>query len=199
MVNVCEKFANICNTSGHVCSPDRQYNTGMSQPTDPILHGEQVVLKPITEADLPRIHEILQEPAVYAWWNRYDMARTRQDFLDEETGFTINFENQVIGAIMYYEENDEYYRHAGMDIMMHPAWHGRHLGPDALRTVAHYLFDQKGHHRLIIDPAAANKRAIAAYTRIGFKPVGIMRGYEKGLNGEWHDGLLMDMLKDELI
>src|SRR5205807_1641697 len=48
------------------------------------------------------------------------------------------------------------------------------------------------------DPAAHNSRAIKAYERVGFKPVGFMRQYERGPAGEWHDGLLMDMLADEL-
>jgi aminoglycoside 6'-N-acetyltransferase len=32
---------------------------------------------------------------------------------------------------------------------------GRGLGPDAIRAVAQYLFTERGHHRLTIDPAAA--------------------------------------------
>ena len=56
----------------------------------------------------------------------------------------------------------------------------------------------RGHHRLIIDPAVANERAIATYASLGFKPVGVMRRYERGPDGTWHDGLLMDLLADEL-
>jgi len=52
--------------------------------------------------------------------------------------------------------------------------------------------------RLIIDPAAHNANAIKAYQRIGFKPVGVMRRYERGPDGTWHDGLLMDLLAEEL-
>jgi aminoglycoside 6'-N-acetyltransferase len=51
---------------------------------------------------------------------------------------------------------------------------------------------------LTIDPAAHNLRAIKAYERVGFKPVGLMRMYERGPEGEWHDGLLMDMLAEDL-
>jgi len=32
---------------------------------------------------------------------------------------------------------------------------------------------------------------------VGFKPVGIMRKYECGSDGTWHDGLLMDLLAEE--
>ena len=32
-----------------------------------------------------------------------------------------------------------------------------------------------------------------------FRPVGVMRQYERGNDGQFHDGLLMDLLRDELI
>jgi len=51
---------------------------------------------------------------------------------------------------------------------------------------------------LTIDPAAANERAIRAYEKVGFKPVGVMREYERGISRQFHDGLLMDMLAGEL-
>jgi aminoglycoside 6'-N-acetyltransferase len=59
------------------------------------------------------------------------------------------------------------------------------------------MLEARGHHRLIIDPAAANERAIKAYAAIGFKPVGVMRRYQRAADGTWHDGLLMDLLAEE--
>ncbi len=51
----------------------------------------------------------------------------------------------------------------------------------------------------VIDPAADNQPAIRCYTAVGFRPVGIMRRYERNADGSgWHDGLLMDLLADEL-
>jgi aminoglycoside 6'-N-acetyltransferase len=60
--------------------------------------------------------------------------------------------------------------------------------------LANYLFDHRGHHRLVIDPAANNEAAIACYSTVGFKPVGVMRSYERSADGSWSDGLLMDMI-----
>jgi aminoglycoside 6'-N-acetyltransferase len=45
---------------------------------------------------------------------------------------------------------------------------------------------------------AANERAIRAYTRVGFRPIGRMRAYQRTADGGWEDGLLMEMLADEL-
>jgi RimJ/RimL family protein N-acetyltransferase len=50
-----------------------------------------------------------------------------------------------------------------------------------------------------IDPAADNQAAVRCYAAAGFQPVGTMRQYEKDLDGdEWHDGLLMELLADDL-
>jgi aminoglycoside 6'-N-acetyltransferase len=67
-----------------------------------------------------------------------------------------------------------------------------------VRTLARWLFEDRGHHRITIDPAAANERAIRSYERVGFRRVGVMRRYERGAAGDWHDGLLLDLLLEDL-
>ena len=62
---------------------------------------------------------------------------------------------------------------------MDPAFHGRGIGTEAVRRVVRLLIDERGHHRITIDPAAENAAAIRAYEKVGFRPVGIMRGYER--------------------
>jgi aminoglycoside 6'-N-acetyltransferase len=177
-------------------------------PTQPTLRGERVVLRPATDDDLASLVAVIEQPGVAAWWGegeavrawrRGDVEAARREMLDPEAPtFLVLVEGEMAGLIQYYEENEPDYRHAGMDIALHPDWHGRGLGPDALRTLARHLLDDRGHHRLIIDPRASNERAIATYRRVGFRPVGVMRRYERGADGKWHDGLLMDMLRDEL-
>ena len=44
-----------------------------------------------------------------------------------------------------------------------------------------------------------NVRAISAYAKLGFRPVGILRSYQLMAGGEWVDGLLMDLLASELV
>jgi aminoglycoside 6'-N-acetyltransferase len=85
-----------------------------------------------------------------------------------------------------------------MDIYLDPAVHGRGVGTDALRTLARHLFVDHGHHRIEIDPAVDNAPAIRCYTKVGFRPVGVMRKAERGNDGTWHDSLLMDLLADDL-
>ena len=168
--------------------------------THPTLHGERVTLRLLTEADLPRLLEILLQPGVSEWWPGYDMARLRADTLEDPNGTSLGVElrGEFVGLVIYTEEPDSYYRHAGIDIALDVACVGQGLGSDTLRTVAHHLFEDRGHHRLSIDPSLANERAIGAYKKVGFKPVGVMREYEKGADGTFHDNLLMDMLSGEL-
>ncbi len=111
----------------------------------------------------------------------------------------IEVDGAVAGLIQFCEETEPRYRHASIDLFLAPVLHGRGLGEEAVREVAGMLIEERGHHRITIDPAAENAAAIRAYEKVGFKPVGVMRRYERDVDGEgWHDGLLMELLADEL-
>jgi aminoglycoside 6'-N-acetyltransferase len=165
------------------------------------LHGRHVTLRPLSPADGPTLTEILRTPEVARWWTGYDQTRVEAEFLSEEANVTvygIQFEEQLIGLIQVTEEPEPDFRHASIDLFIDQAVHGRGLGPDAIRTLARHLIEHDGHHRVTIDPAADNERAIRAYAKVGFKPVGIMRQYQRFPDGTWRDALLMDLLADEL-
>lgn len=165
------------------------------------LDGTQVHLRLTKSEDVTRLHHILSQSEVSQWWGTFDRQRVQTEIIesdDDTVIYVIEVTGNVVGLIQYYEETDPDYRHAGIDIFLDPAYHGRGLGTDAIRTLARHLFQARGHHRLIIDPAATNTRAIRTYERVGFRPVGIMRRYERGPDGAWHDGLLMDLLREEL-
>lgn len=133
------------------------------------------------------------------WWGDSEKAvRDAMATSDVETHYLIEVGDETVGMIQSYEETDEMYQYASIDIAVRSAWQGQGIGPESIRTLAHYLVDERGYHRLTIDPAAHNANAIKAYGRVGFKPVGVMRKYERGPDGTWHDGLLMDMLAEEL-
>ncbi len=167
-----------------------------------ILRGERTLLRAPRAEDADRLEEILREPAVARWWGGYDVDAKRivQEILEdrEVVSYAVDANGELVGLIQYQEEHDPDYRHASIDIFLATASHGQGLGSEALQLLARYLFDERGHHRLTIDPAAANRRAIRAYERVGFRPVGVMREYERGPDGTWHDGLLMDLLAREL-
>ncbi len=168
----------------------------------PTLTGARVTLRPTRADDAERFREILNDPSVARWWGAprpgVDVADDWLDADDDTTVFAIELEGIVVGSIQTAEEAEPDYRHASVDLFLATTAQDQGLGTDAIRTLARYLFEVRGHHRLIIDPSAANERAIRAYTRVGFRPVGIMRAYERGPDGTFHDGLLLDLLRDEL-
>jgi len=165
------------------------------------LDGRLVTLRPATKEDVPSLVAIRRTPEVYAWWRGgEDMEREVRDDLtgDEAQTYAIVYEQRVVGAIQWSAETEPDYRHASIDVYLDPSVHGRGLGTDAVRTLARHLLTGGGHHRFTIDPAAANHAAIRSYEKVGFRPVGVMRRYERGVDGTWHDGLLMDLLAEDL-
>jgi aminoglycoside 6'-N-acetyltransferase len=147
------------------------------------------------------LRSILADPSVAEWWGPpkpgVDVLDDWLDLDPETTVWTIEVAGNVAGSIQASEEADPDYRHAGIDLFLGPEFQGKGLGTEAIRVLARWLFEERVHHRLTIDPSAANERAIRAYSSIGFKPVGILRQYERGPDGTFHDGLLMDLLRDE--
>lgn len=166
-----------------------------------VLRGERVVLRPLTEADVAPLAAILQTADVARWWPGEDEATVRERIAGDEpdtTSWAVWVDGEIAGLAQAWEEPDPMYRHGGIDLSLDPRFHGHGLGADTVRTVARWLFDERGHHRVTIDPAAENAVAIRCYERVGFRPVGVMRQYERGPDGTWHDGLLLDLLHGEL-
>ena len=171
------------------------------------LRGPRLVLSPVTETDLPRLREILREPAVAAHWSEQDEGFDASELLsgDDPDGaeristFVITLGGDTIGWIAGWEKLDRDYRHAGIDLFLGTAHQGKGYGPEAIVLVCRYLFDERGHHRITIDPAADNVQAIAAYEKVGFRKVGVMRRYERGPDGTFHDGVLLDLLPQDLV
>ena len=165
------------------------------------MRGERVVLRPLAPADRARMQAMLAQPEVADRWLGSRTLDQAVDELFEEgdhTPLAIEFDGAVIGYIQFAEETDPDYRSASIDVFLDPGWHGQGLGTDAVRTLARHLVRERWHHRVTIDPAADNERAIRAYRRAGFRPVGVLRAYERGRDGTWHDGLLLDLLASDL-
>jgi aminoglycoside 6'-N-acetyltransferase len=167
----------------------------------PRLVGDRVTIRPGTAADVATLREILEEPSVRRWWHEPETPEQIAANLRGETDavlLVIEVDGSVVGGIQYSEEADPDYRHAGIDIYLGSAAQGRGLGPEALGLLVRFLIDERKHHRVTIDPAATNDRAIRSYAAAGFRPVGVMRQYERGADGTFHDGLLMELLADDL-
>jgi aminoglycoside 6'-N-acetyltransferase len=114
------------------------------------------------------------------------------------TTFAITVGGELVGWIAAWEKLEPEYRHAGVDLFLAGEQQGKGYGPEAIRLVCRWLFDERGHHRITIDPAASNLRAIRSYEKVGFRRVGVLRRYERSHDGSFHDGLLLDLLPEDL-
>jgi RimJ/RimL family protein N-acetyltransferase len=162
------------------------------------VEAHRLVLRPLAkqhEAELLRIH---RAPEVALWWGLPEEGFPWTDEPDA-TRFAIEVDGKVAGLIQFGEEPTPKYRHATIDLFLDPALHGQGIGTEAVRRLVRHLIHERGHHRITIDPGVENKAAIRSYEKAGFERVGVMRRYERpDGSDEWRDGLLMELLAEEL-
>jgi RimJ/RimL family protein N-acetyltransferase len=150
-------------------------------------------LRPLASGDEAELRRIHTDPEVMRWWDGPADGFPWDE--PESTRWTIEVDGAIAGMIQAREEAEPRYRHASVDLFLDPALHGRGLGAEAVRLVVRHLIDERGHHRITIDPAADNVAAIRCYEKVGFRTVGVMRSYERDAGGGgWHDGLLMELV-----
>ena len=156
-----------------------------------------LVLRPIDPDDVATLRRIHEHPKVVRWWDRPDEGFPFDDE-PESTRFAIEVDGALAGMVQYGEENEPKYRHAWIDLFLDPELHGRGVGTEAVKRIARLLIEERGHHRITIDPATENIAAVRAYEKAGFRPVGVMRRSERDADGEgWHDSLLMELLAED--
>ena len=158
------------------------------------LTGERVVLRRAAAEDREALGSILSEPDVVRWWGPFEPETA---FDELESSFVIVVGDEVVGWLLFEEEDWWQYPSVSFDIALTTRLHGRGYGQETLRVAIRW-FIGRGHHRFTIDPSTDNERAIRTYAAIGFRPVGVLRSYERR-DGAWHDGLLMDLLADEFV
>jgi aminoglycoside 6'-N-acetyltransferase len=155
-----------------------------------------VILRPLEPGDVAELRRIRETPEVSRWWDAPEEGFPLTDE-PEATRFAIEVDGAVAGMVQYSEEEEPKYRHASIDLFIDPSLHARGLGSEAVRRVVRILIEERGHHRITIDPATENVAAIRAYEKAGFKPVGVMRQSERDSDGNgWHDSLLMELVVD---
>ena len=160
------------------------------------------MLRPGRPGDAPALRAVFDAPEVAYWWpspTADELGEMLSNADPEVDVWMVELDGRVVGLIQAYAEADPMYRHAGIDIVLDPGVHGRGIGPEAVRVLARHLFEDRGHHRIVIDPNAANERAIRAYEKVGFRRVGVLREYEHHADRGWTDGMLMDLLRREFV
>ncbi|HEY4450322.1 MAG TPA: GNAT family N-acetyltransferase [Solirubrobacteraceae bacterium] len=155
---------------------------GIASPT---LRDGNLKLRPFRSGDAEAIAGLLAEPEVHRWW--------QDGHFDQQHGWVATVAGKFAGWVQYEEETYVWFPSVGFDLALTTALHGHGYGRRVLRIVVEH-FLARGHHRFTIDPNVNNLRAIRCYAAAGFKPVGVLRSYERNPDGGYNDGLLMDLI-----
>jgi aminoglycoside 6'-N-acetyltransferase len=148
----------------------------------------------VTAEHVAALRAIRDEPSVKRWWGELE-----DDFpLGDEPGtmrFAIVVDGEIAGMVQAGEENERDYRSAWVDIFVATRFQNRGVGTEAVKQTVRFLIEQRGHHRITIDPAVENAAAIRCYEKAGFERVGVMRMASRVPGtSDWHDDLLMELV-----
>jgi aminoglycoside 6'-N-acetyltransferase len=155
------------------------------------------VIRALTDDDVGPVLAILQEPEVARWWGTHDEAWLRAAIAESTFTWVVDVDGEPGGYIQVWEENDPDWRWVDIDIFLSARFHGRGIGPDAIRDALRYCFEERGHHRATLSTAVDNERAIKVYEKLGFRRVGILRKSSR-MDGEWKDEVFMELLAAEM-
>ncbi|AZK94147.1 GNAT family N-acetyltransferase [Streptomyces tsukubensis] len=179
----------------------------------PTLHGERVTLRPFTEADVPVMAAILDDPevlrftgstdeeesdaadpqataALHTWYTSRNDQHDRLDLavVDRTSG-------RVVGEVVLHEW-DPANRNCRFRTLIGPEGRGRGLGTEATRMIVDHGFEHIGLHRIALSVFAFNPRARRVYEKVGFVAEGVER--EVLRHGDtWVDATAMSVLAHE--
>jgi aminoglycoside 6'-N-acetyltransferase len=153
-----------------------------------------VQLRPLETGDSEALRALHLQPGVTRWWGPME-----EDFPHDEpesTRLTIVAGGEIAGMIQYAEELEPECRHASLDIFVGDDFAGSGIGTEAIQQVVRTLVEERGHHRITIDPETDNAAAIRSYEKAGFRRVGVMEAaWLNRSSGEWRDVLLMELVR----
>lgn len=138
----------------------------------------------VTPADLPLLAAWLDQPHWREWWGDKAGAlaeiREAMDSVETEP-LIVELNGRPIAYLQSYDPHleddhpysDQPFGTLGVDISIGPAdLLGLGHGPAVLAQFVESLFSE-GAPRVVIDPDPANTRAIRAYEKAGFRPLGL--------------------------
>jgi RimJ/RimL family protein N-acetyltransferase len=169
---------------------------------------QQVMIRPIEKADLPRLWELIykeEQPEWKKWDAPYypHTSKTYEEFLPsgekwigQEYIWAIEVEEKVCGIVSYYWEHEPSLW-LEMGIVFHEAhsW-GKGLGTIALKLWMNRLFTTMPLVRVGFTTWSGNVRMIRVGEKLGMQMearIRKVRYYE----GEYYDSIRMGMLREE--
>ena len=174
----------------------------------PALTTSRLVLRGITEADVPALFEIFSDGEVMRYWSRppmtsMDHARALvteiQGHWQARTlfqwGVTERAGGALVGTCTLYRW-DRVHARAEVGYALRKDRWGRGLATEAVGAVLDFGFDRMGLHRVGADTDPRNTASARVLERLGFQREGLQRGTYRHL-GEWADSALWGLLAHE--
>ncbi len=171
------------------------------------LEGKRVYLRPIEEHDLDLFYTqalwdkegrrltgtqaVFSRNGVQNWFERISTDTTRVDLV-----ICLHENDQPIGDLSMLEiDNQNRKAIVRISIFDSACW-GSGFGTEAMSLLIDYGFNILNLNRIGLDVFAYNERGIKSYKKLGFKEEGRIR-QDLFYDGEYHDSILMGVLKDE--
>ncbi|MEU6734948.1 GNAT family N-acetyltransferase [Streptomyces physcomitrii] len=147
----------------------------MEDTSETVVRGEATSLVPAAEAHLPLLAGWFADPAFVRDWGGQPL--TREEVAAKYIGrrrpevvsLLVLDGVEPVGYAQYVTAGPH---EGGIDMVLLPRAQGRGLGPDAARALVRHLLTALGWTRVTVDPEAANLRAVRAWSKAGFRPVG---------------------------
>jgi RimJ/RimL family protein N-acetyltransferase len=186
------------------------------------LSGRFVRLRPVIEADLPELAELLAEPRVYE--SGYVMRRrpttpeaalaTAMEYLDPtpcdgegkgRVAYAVRLAEDsalgVAGTIVGTTSLGEAYLvherlHLGWTLYDPRVW-GTVVNPETKYLLLRHSFEDLGYGRVKIQTDALNTRSIAAIERLGATREGVLRRHTRREDGSFRDTVVFSVIADE--
>jgi RimJ/RimL family protein N-acetyltransferase len=183
----------------------------------PVVIGEQVVLRPWRDEDVPRIVEQSRDPAARRWLpdlpSPYGVEQAEASLLQRRTGMADGrvvswcvadpSDDRSIGSVDLFGL-DRHGNEAELGYLMHPAERGRGLMTAAVRlAVRHAVVPVEdgglGLARVALRAAKDNNGSRAVAERVGFREIGIQREIDPQPDGTTDDLVCYDLLAREVV
>lgn len=173
-----------------------------------MLTGQKVRLRGITEEDLPKATEYMNDPEVILNLNTsipYPLTLDREKKWYEtqiDSKDTYNFAIETLDEGLYIggcgiNRLDLKNGVAVIGIFIgHKDYRGKGYGTDAMKVLLDFIFNQINVNKVQLYVFAFNERAIKSYKKCGFIEEGRLR-QTIFRNGKYHDEIVMGILREE--
>jgi len=169
------------------------------------LEGEKADLRTLEQDDAEFLRNLNNNPEIRKYLGRVPRPKSVKQ---QETGissktesddiiqFIIESEGDRVGTIAVFGINETYGSAEVGAFMIHPKYHGKGIGTEAMELILEYSFDNLNLHRIEGGYIESNTASKAVQEKFGFKKEGRERD-AVFRNGEYKDIIRMSLLEDE--